>query len=100
MALLPETVRTEAGNGMARGDAIDYAASATGTAYTVIDPADIVEQVRGLSVSEARSILEGYGTVSVTVWPDFLGTLPEDGGRIDVALQGPSANDADATDDG
>ena len=80
MALLPETVRTEAGTGTARGDVINYAASAMGTAYNVVDPDALVEQVRGLNVSEARSILEGYGTVTVTVWPDFLGTLPEDAG--------------------
>jgi hypothetical protein len=37
----------------------------------------------------------------MTVWPDFLGTLPEDGGRIDVAVTGPSATDAtDAADSG
>jgi hypothetical protein len=30
----------------------------------------------------------------VTVWPDFLGTLPEDADRIDVALLGPTASDA------
>jgi hypothetical protein len=34
----------------------------------------------------------------MSLWPDFLGTLPEDGGRIDVALGGPSAGDD--TDDG
>jgi hypothetical protein len=94
MALWPDSVRAETGTGMERGDAIDYAASATGTAYSVIDPASIAERVRGLSVSEARSILEAYGTVSVTVWPDFVGTLPEDDGRIDVAVQGPSGSDA------
>jgi hypothetical protein len=98
MALLADSVRTEAGSGTARGDAVDYAASATGTAYTVIDPAALAEAVRGLPVSEAQSILDAYGTVVVTVWPDFLGTLPEDGGRIEVALRGPSAGDA--TDDG
>ena len=94
MALRPDSVRAETGKGTERGDAIDYAASATGTAYSVIDPASIAEQVRGLSVSDARSILEAFGTVSVTVWPDFVGTLPEDGDRIDVAVQGPSASDA------
>jgi hypothetical protein len=30
----------------------------------------------------------------VTVWPDFVGTRPEDDGRIDVAVQGPSGSDA------
>jgi hypothetical protein len=98
MALRPETVRTEAGTGTARGDAIDYAASATGTAYSVVDPDALAQQVRGLPVSDARSILDRYGTASVTVWPDFLGTLPEDADRIDVVLKGPSTSDA--ADDG
>ena len=95
MALLPESVRAETGTGTERGDVIDYAASATGTAYSVIDPASLVERVRGLSVSEARSILEAYGTVT----RDGLARLRGHASRgrrtgSTSPLQGPSASDA------
>ena len=93
MALLPETVSTQTGAGAPRGDVVGYAASATGTAFANVDAPALIERIRGLPVPEARSILEGYGTVTLSVWPDFLGALPEDGGRIDLVLGGPSAPD-------
>ena len=64
-----------------------WVASALGAAYSLEG-----------RLAEAQSILEGYGTATISVWPGFLGTLPEDAGRIDLALDGPSAGDA--TDDG
>lgn len=88
-ALVAETVVTEAGEGTARGEIISYAAIAEGDAVVVVDREAVIERIAGLPVSEARSILEAFGTVTVTLWPDFLTDLPSDGGRITLDIEGP-----------
>lgn len=87
--LVRSSVRTEAGTGAARGDVINYAASAEGSVSRVVDREELLAEVRGLPVSEARSILERYGTASVSVWPDFLGALPDDAARIQLSIEEP-----------
>jgi hypothetical protein len=92
-ALVPATISTHAGTGTARGEIIRYAAIAEGDAYVVVDPDTIRDQIRGLPVSEARSILEALGTATVTVWPDFLGDLPSDAGRITLDIEDPTGTE-------
>ncbi|CAN5819077.1 hypothetical protein BH23CHL8_BH23CHL8_25830 [soil metagenome] len=87
--LVPSSLSTEAGTGTARGDVINYAASAEGAVYLMLDPDDVLAQVRGLPVSEARSILGSYGTATVTVWPEFMGSLPDDAARIQLHIEEP-----------
>jgi hypothetical protein len=92
-ALVPATITTEAGAGTARGEVIRYAAIAEGDAYVLVDPEALREEIRGLPISEARSILEEFGTATVTVWPDFLGDLPSDGGRITLDIEDPAGTE-------
>ena len=86
-ALVPATVSAEPGTGTARGDVIRYAAIAEGDAAVVVDPQTVLDLVRGLPVSEAQAILEVFGTVDVTMWPDFLDDLPADVDRITLEVE-------------
>jgi hypothetical protein len=92
MKLDPATLRTDPGVGSVRGDEVSYAAVAHGDAYPLIDAATLLAEVRGLPISEARAILQRYGSADVSVWPDFVGNLPEDQGRISLAVEAPSAD--------
>lgn len=92
-ALLPDTITSDAGTGSARGEIIRYAATAEADAYVVVDPNAIRDQIRGLPVSEARSILDAFGTATVTIWPDFLGDMPSDDGRITLDIEDPAGTE-------
>ena len=54
-----------------------------------MDPGQLQAQVAGKTLSEARSILGAYGSVEVSVWPDFIPTIPNDVRRINLTIQSP-----------
>jgi hypothetical protein len=49
-----------------------------------IDPAAIEEEIRGKSLADARSILDRYGRTELSVWPDWVGSIPTLDARVDV----------------
>jgi hypothetical protein len=89
--ILPGSVLVDSGEGQVDDGSVRYVATAEGRGYTRVDEDEILARVTGLSVPDARSILDAYGTSSVTVWPDFVGNLPDDPGRISVTVVDPEA---------
>jgi hypothetical protein len=87
-----DTVQTQVSPGIVNGDRIVFEVTAMAQQYEPIDPATVKEQIRGKTVSEARSILAAYGTVEVSVWPDFIPTIPDDARRINVAIEDPQVS--------
>ena len=49
-----------------------------------IDPEAIEAEIRGKSLAEAQTILARYGTAELSVWPDWVGTIPTLDARVDV----------------
>lgn len=49
-----------------------------------IDPAAIEAEILGKPLAEARTILARYGTAQLSVWPDWVGTIPTFDGRVEV----------------
>ncbi len=82
LVLLARTVEIGHGEGNADGDTVAYIGTAIGRATPAIDVEALTTQVAGLPVSEAQAILEVLGTATVSVWPGFLGDLPNDRERI------------------
>lgn len=87
MAILPTTVRIESRPGIADGQRIEFSSTAVADVLVFIDADALLAEIAGLPVSEAQAILDGFGRTTVTVWPDFLGTLPNDQDRITLDIQ-------------
>ncbi len=87
-----DTIQTQVSEGIVSGDRIVFEVTATAQQYDPIDPAVLSQQVHGKTVSEARSILAAYGTVEVSVWPDFIPTIPDDAQRINLTIQDPQVS--------
>ena len=68
------------------GDQISFPASATARQVAVLDPAELKAAVMGRPVDEARAILERYGTVQLSTWPDWVTTIPTLDGRVQLTL--------------
>ncbi len=51
-----------------------------------VDPAAVEAQIRGKSLKDAKAILDTYGQSQLTVWPDWVGTIPTLEQRVDVRL--------------
>jgi hypothetical protein len=71
------------------GDAISFPVSVAATEVHDIDQAALLAQIRGLVVAQARSRLEAYGDVSISLWPDWVTTIPTNGDRIAFTLAAP-----------
>lgn len=87
--LFPDSVVTTMGEPRIVGGRIVYEVEAAGQLYEPIDHSELVAAIRGRTVSEARAILDSYGSVSITPWPDFIDTVPDDARRIDLTVLEP-----------
>ncbi len=90
--VFPETVTTQVSPGTVSGSTIAYQVIAQARQYTPVDPGKLQQQVAGKTLSEARSILGAYGHVEVSVWPDFIPTIPNDIRRINLTIQDPTTD--------
>ncbi len=68
------------------GGRVTFPASVRALQTALLDVTAIREQVKGRPIAEARSILEGYGTVVLSVWPDWVSSVPTIDGRIDLTV--------------
>ncbi|HSH21967.1 MAG TPA: baseplate J/gp47 family protein, partial [Candidatus Caenarcaniphilales bacterium] len=81
------TIQREPGSVV--GNTIVYRAFASARTYTLPDREQLLTDVRGKSVSEARAIMERYGSVELTVWPEFVDRLPDQLSRINLIILPP-----------
>jgi hypothetical protein len=87
--VFPETVTTQLSDGVVDGSNVVYQVVVQARQYTQVDGARLEESIRGKTLSEARSILEPFGKVVLTVWPDFIPTVPDDARRINLTVENP-----------
>ena len=87
--LFPGSVKTSVAQPQLVDGSIVYEVQATGEHYEPVDQAAAVAAIRGRTVVEARAILNAYGSVSITPWPDFIDTVPDDARRINLTVLEP-----------
>jgi hypothetical protein len=79
----------------APGDVVNglivYEVEASALIFDAPDQASLVNQVRGKTVPEAKSILSAYGVVDIVIWPDFIDRLPDQASRISLTVTPPTA---------
>ncbi len=90
MDLLTGSLSVEHGEGSAEGQRIRFSGNASAETYPLIDADEVLAQVAGLPIFEAQAILDEFGTATVSVWPDFVGDLPDDRQRITLDVTEPS----------
>jgi len=71
------------------GDTISFPVTVRASEVRKVDEAALAGQIRGLVLAQARSRLEPYGDVSISVWPDWVTTIPSNADRIDFSLGEP-----------
>jgi len=84
--LVEGSVRTVVEEPAVSGATVVYAVTVRGEVSRMVDLAGLRDQVLGLSIPAARKIIEPYGLVEVTVWPDWVTSIPSDPTRVDVVL--------------
>lgn len=88
-SLVGDEVATSYAAGVVLGSAVVYRASASGQVYSEPDRDALLAAIKGQPISEARAILEQYGTADITLWPDVVDRLPEQVARINLTILPP-----------
>jgi len=86
--LVAGSIKVHVGAATVAGQVVTFPATATGQQIAELDPAALKRLVLGKSLADARSALAGYGDVTVTAWPDWVGSIPTIDSRVSLSIQG------------
>lgn len=75
--LLTATINARHAPGEVLGNTISFQASGVAQSWRPPDAEMLIGQISGKSVSAARTIMETYGSVEISIWPDFIDRLPD-----------------------
>jgi hypothetical protein len=89
--LLAATIKARHALGVVLGNTISFQASGVAQSWRPPDAEALLGQISGKSVSAARTIMETYGSVEISIWPDFIDRLP-DQNRIRLTIIPPQEN--------
>jgi hypothetical protein len=71
------------------GDVISFSVTVGAIQVRQVDRDALLAQVRGLTAAQARSRLEAYGSVELSLWPDWVTAVPPNDDRIDFTIGDP-----------
>lgn len=71
---------------------ITFPVVVTARQVLILDPEAIKLEIMGKPLAQAREILSTYGEAELTVWPDWVGTIPTLESRVEVTAPGPEAS--------
>ena len=85
----PASINLETGTPSVIGPIVSYPVSIEGTQVHDVVAADLLPQVKGLLIPEARARLDDYGDVNISVWPDWVTKIPTRADRVTVTIAEP-----------
>ena len=88
-SLFLDSVHTTVSDPIVQDGHVTFMVTAQGERWQAVDPGALLAQVRGRSVSDARTILEQYGEVSITTWPSYVTTIPTLDARVSLKVAAP-----------
>jgi hypothetical protein len=90
-ALVDGSSEVSPAQGIVEGGVITFPVTITARQVLQLDTAAIESEIRGKPLAEAQTILQRYGTPELSVWPDWVGTIPTIDARVDVRSSVPEA---------
>jgi Baseplate J-like protein len=90
--IVETSIRTDPGEPIVQGESVSFPVTVRATQIRLLDARALREQVKGKTLDQARAILEDYGDVTLSVWPDWVSTIPTIDARLElrVGAAGPS----------
>ena len=90
--LVDGSVQSEVGQPTVDGQIVTFPVIVRAAQAQVLDAATLLARVKGKPVPQARAALEPFGDVQVSVWPDWVTSIPTIEGRIQVRIVGPGSS--------
>ncbi|HEX5149556.1 MAG TPA: hypothetical protein VFW02_10770, partial [Candidatus Limnocylindrales bacterium] len=92
--LVESSIQPVIGTPSVVGEVVTYPVTISGTQIHDVDPAALTAEIRGLVLADARARLDDYGDVEITLWPDWVSTIPTRAGGITFTLGDPQPSPA------
>jgi hypothetical protein len=89
-SLVDESIDINVGVPIVAGDTISFPVSVRGTQVRVVDEKALRTAIRGLGLAEARAVLDDYGDATITLWPDWVTTIPGNDSRVTFTVEDPA----------
>ncbi len=89
--LVPDSSLVSAEDAVVVGQSVSFPVVVSARQVAVLDPAEIRNAILGQPLDVARATLSRYGPAEVTVWPDWVTTIPTMESRVEVMVTGPTA---------
>ncbi len=85
--IVESSIDIDVGDAIVQGENVSFPVTARAAQMRVLDANALREQVKGKPIDEARSILEDYGEVTLSVWPDWVATIPTIDARLALTVE-------------
>ena len=85
------SIKKEIGSPIVVGTTITFPVTVRATETREVDAATLLESIRGLGLPQARTVLSDFGATTLTVWPDWVTTIPSSTDRITLRIDVPGA---------
>lgn len=84
------SVSIAVGDPIVAGSVVTFPVSVRATQTREVDATALLARVRGLGLPQARTVLGEYGQVIISVWPDWVTTIPDSESRVTFTVAPPS----------
>ncbi len=84
--LVDGSLQVDLGQPSIDGQSVLFSVTARAVQVRVLDAPSLVAMIKGKPIPQARAALEPFGDVRVTVWPDWVSSIPTIDGRIDLRI--------------
>lgn len=81
------SIKIEVGSPIVAGTTITFPVTVRALQAREVDVAGLLSQIGGLGLPQARTVLAEYGDVTITVWPDWVTTIPTNPARVTLTLE-------------
>jgi hypothetical protein len=88
--LLDDSIVIDIDPPIVAGTTVSYPVRARGIQTRMVDEKTLRTAIRGLGIAEARSTLGDYGDVTITLWPDWVTTIPANDSRVTFTIGDPA----------
>jgi hypothetical protein len=85
--LVDDSVSVSIGDPTVDGDVVTFPVTATAQQVRELDVKGMLAQVKGKTVPQARSILEQFGQVELSVWPEWVTAIPTIDARVSLTAE-------------
>jgi baseplate J-like protein len=83
------SLQADVGGPSVEGEAVVFPVTARAVQVRVLDAPRLIGIIKGKPIPQARAALAPFGDVRVTVWPDWVSSIPTIDGRIDLKVLAP-----------